>query len=86
MKRKRRKTKVKRNPAEEPRPWVISGGFDPECEMCRAMMGGGAEIFGDPLEVDGAEVREILDIERAQEMFRALQSGAEQWTGFSDEA
>ena len=84
--KKHKKAKGNRKPAQEPRPWVISGGFDPDCEMCRAMMGGGAEIFGDPLEVDGAEVREILDLERAQEMFRALESGPETWTGFSDEA
>ena len=84
MKRKRRKSKAK--PSQESRPWVISGGFDPECEMCRAMMGGGAEIFGDPLEVDGAEVREILDIKRAQELFRALEPESETWTGFPEEA
>ena len=86
MKHKRRKTKAKRKSGQEPRPLLISGGFEPECEMCRAMMDGDAEIFGDPLEVDGAEVREILDFERAQEMFRALRPGPGPWTEFPDEA
>ena len=86
MKRKRKKTKAKRKSAEEPRPWVISGGFDPGCEMCRAMMDGDADIFGDPFESGGAEIREILDFERAQEMFRALRPELESWTGFPDEA
>ncbi len=73
MKRKTAKAKTQKDKTD-PMPWLISGGFDPDCELCRALSEGNPEVFGDPLEVDGVEVREVLDLERAEELLVSKKS------------
>ena len=46
----------------ESRPFLISGGFDPDCELCRALSDGNPDVFGDSIEGDMVEVREILGL------------------------
>ena len=66
MKRKTPKGKAK------PRTWLMSGGYDPDCELCRALSEEDPEVFGKPLQGDMFEIREVLDLDRVQELFRSL--------------
>ena len=58
----------------KPQQVLISGGFDPDCEMCRLLSEGDPEVFGEPLEVDGVEVREVLDPQRVEDLLRSPNS------------
>ena len=72
-KRKIAKVKIPKD-KNEPLPWLISGGFDPDCEMCRALSEGNPEVFGEPFMKDGVEIRQVLDRKRAEELLRSKKS------------
>lgn len=82
MKHKRSKSR-RRPPAEAP-PFLISGGYEADCPMCRAMEEE-AGLFGDPMDLGGAEAREILDLERYREIVRKMEKGPWSWSAWDDE-
>lgn len=66
------------------KPWMISGGFEPDCPLCRAMEEEGQDLFGARIERAGVVFMEVEDLDRLRELFHEMEERPGRWMSFPD--